>query len=176
MIAALIDAYERVRGGLGYQHTPRSFGAFPTDPYSHSPSHLGAQQPGMTGAVKEEILTRLGETGLRLDAGVIRFTPVLLRRSELLPAPASFTLVDAEGRDRTLDLPAGAMAFTHCQVPVVLRAGDGPFTTTVTHRDGRRVASPSDRIDPALTAAVLRRRGEITLIEVDVPRSLVTRP
>jgi hypothetical protein len=176
VVAALIDAYERVRAGLGYQQTPLSYGAFPTDPYSHTPAHLGAQQPGMTGVVKEEILTRRAELGVRVEAGSIRFTPTLLRRSELLATPTAWTLRDPEGAPRTIALPVGSLGFTLCQVPVVLRAAHGPFTVTVTWRDGRRVASPGDRIDRSTSAAVLGRRGEIALVEVDVPDHLILRP
>jgi hypothetical protein len=176
VVAALIDAYERVRAGLGYHQTPLSYGAFPTDPYSHTPAHLGAQQPGMTGVVKEEILTRRAELGVRVEAGAIRFTPTLLRRSELLAAPTAWTLRDPEGAPRTIALPVGSLGFTLCQVPVVLRAAHGPFTVTVTWRDGRRVASPGDRIDRSTSAAVLGRRGEIALVEVDVPDHLILRP
>ena len=55
----LADVYYRVRNGIGFNKTPAEYGAFPTDPYSHTPKHAGARQPGMTGQVKEEILTRL---------------------------------------------------------------------------------------------------------------------
>ena len=54
----LIQLYDRVRRGLGFNKTAVEYGAFPTDPYSHTPAHAGAQQPGMTGQVKEELLTR----------------------------------------------------------------------------------------------------------------------
>ena len=53
-------------------------GARSADPYSHTAGEGGAQQPGMTGRVKEEILTRWGELGLRFAGGLIRFDPVLL--------------------------------------------------------------------------------------------------
>ena len=58
--------YYRVREGIGFNKTPAEYGAFPTDPYSHTPGHGGAQQPGMTGQVKEEILSRFGELGVRV--------------------------------------------------------------------------------------------------------------
>ena len=32
-----------------------------------TPDHSGAQQPGMTGQVKEEIITRFGELGFSLE-------------------------------------------------------------------------------------------------------------
>jgi hypothetical protein len=72
-----------VRDGLGYRKGPAAYGAFPTDPYSHTPGEGGAQQPGMTGQVKEEILTRWGELGLRVREGRIHFDPVLLDAQEI---------------------------------------------------------------------------------------------
>ena len=75
--------YRRVRDGLGYRKEPAAFGAFPADPYSHTPASGGARQPGMTGQVKEEILSRWGELGLRVKAGRVHFDPVLLDEAEL---------------------------------------------------------------------------------------------
>jgi hypothetical protein len=102
-LPALVAHYRRVRGGLGYRKTAAEYGAFPSDPYSHTPGEGGAQQPGMTGQVKEEILTRWGELGLRFEAGAIRFDPVLLDAAE----------VPAEG----------ALAFTLAGVPYRIRRG-----------------------------------------------------
>ena len=82
-LAALCGYYRRVRDGLGYRKSAASYGAFPADPYSHTPAEGGAQQPGMTGQVKEEILTRWGELGLRVRGGRVHFDPVLLDESEL---------------------------------------------------------------------------------------------
>ena len=62
--AALAAAYYDIRQGLGFNKSPADYGAFPTDPYSHTPMGGGARQPGMTGQVKEEILTRFGELGV----------------------------------------------------------------------------------------------------------------
>ncbi len=60
-----------MRDGLGYRKGAADWGAFPADPYSHTPGEGGAQQPGMTGQVKEEILTRWGELGLRVRHGKV---------------------------------------------------------------------------------------------------------
>ena len=43
-----------INAGIGAHKSPELYGAFPTDPYSHTPGGKGAQQPGMTGQVKEE--------------------------------------------------------------------------------------------------------------------------
>jgi hypothetical protein len=102
-LPALQAHYRRVRDGLGYRKTAAEFGAFPADPYSHTPGEGGAQQPGMTGQVKEEILTRWGELGLRLKDGRVRFDPVLLDEVEI---PAG-----------------GALRFSWARVPYSLRKG-----------------------------------------------------
>jgi hypothetical protein len=92
-LPALVAHYRRVRDGLGYRKTAAEYGAFPADPYSHTPGEGGAQQPGMTGQVKEEILTRWGELGLRFGQGRVRFDPVLLDPGEIPPGDAlRFTL------------------------------------------------------------------------------------
>lgn len=81
--------YHRVRDGLGYRKSVAEYGAFPADPYSHTAAEGGAQQPGMTGQVKEEILTRWGELGLRVQGGRLRFCPLLTDPAEV---PAGGTL------------------------------------------------------------------------------------
>lgn len=113
--------YYRVREGLGFNKAPAEYGAFPTDPYSHTPKHAGAQQPGMTGQVKEEVLSRFGELGVRVADGVVRFRPDLLRACEFLTEPREFRVLDVDNNWIDLTVPAGALAFTWCQVPVVYK-------------------------------------------------------
>jgi len=98
---ALKSAYRRVRDGLGYRKSAADYGAFPADPYSHTPGEGGAQQPGMTGQVKEEVLTRWGELGLRVKNGRTVFDPILLDAGEV-----------PEG---------GALSFTYAGVPCTYR-------------------------------------------------------
>jgi hypothetical protein len=113
-LPALQAHYRRVRNGLGYRKSVAAYGAFPADPYSHTPAEGGAQQPGMTGQVKEEILTRWGELGLRVIAGQVHFNPVLLDEAEL---PAG-----------------GELAFTFARVPYTYQRG--PVTRLRVQRDG----------------------------------------
>jgi len=42
----LLDHYYEIEAGIGVHKSPELYGAFPTDPYSHTPQHRGAQQPG----------------------------------------------------------------------------------------------------------------------------------
>ena len=64
-VKSLYAAYYDIRQGIGFNKSPAEYGAFPTDPYSHTPETGQAKQPGMTGQVKEELLTRQIEFGLR---------------------------------------------------------------------------------------------------------------
>ena len=82
-VGSLLGFYRRVRGGLGFRKTPREFGAVPFEPYSHTPGDGGARQPGMTGQVKEDLLARLGEVGVRVRGGRSTFDPTLLDPNEL---------------------------------------------------------------------------------------------
>ena len=177
VIGRLRAAYEDVRHGLGYCKSPAVYGAFPVDPYSHTPAGKGAKQPGMTGQVKEEVLTRLGELGLRVESGVVVFSPVLLRASEWTQAQSVFAYLDVAGVGRELDLPVGSLAFTFCQVPVVYRLVDGssaegvgglsPTGLVVTLDDGTQVTA-NDRLDATLSAALFARTGRIASIQIDL--------
>ena len=120
----LAHLYYRVRQGLGFNKTPEEYGAFPMDPYSHTPKHAGAQQPGMTGQVKEEILTRFGELGVRVQNGEVNFQPNLLRAREFLSKPQQFRYLSTENQWQSLDIPAKSLAFTWCQVPIIYQLDD----------------------------------------------------
>jgi hypothetical protein len=174
-IERLADAYYRVRSGLSTDKAPAEYGAFPTDPYSHSPGHMGAQQPGMTGQVKEEILTRWGELGVRIVNGSIRFDPVLLRLREFIDGERPWTFVDVADVEQTIALPAGSLGFTYCQVPIVYRLVDGAMEITVTLADGSTTSVAGSSLDGDTSEAIFRRHGTVALIEVGVPRETITR-
>jgi hypothetical protein len=160
-------AYDEVCDGLGYRKTPIEFGAFPIDTYSHTPAHVGAQQPGMTGQAKEDILARFGELGAGAVDGRLRFAPRLLRRSELVDASHAFDYLALDGTAETWELPAGSMAFTCCQVPVCYRLGDAP-SIELERRDGTLERVAGDELGPDASAAIFGRRGLYRRISVTV--------
>ena len=165
--AALAERYYDVRAGLGFNKAPDVYGAFPTDPYSHTPANAGAKQPGMTGMVKEEILTRLGELGLWVSEGQVRFDPVLLRPSEFLETSETFRYFDLEGRDATIELEPGTLAFTYCQVPVVYRRSDAR-KIDLHLADGTVRTVEGWALDGESSAELFRRTGSITRVEVSL--------
>lgn len=120
----LCDFYRDVRSGLGYQKTPAEYGAFPTDPYSHTPKGHGARQPGMIGMVKEEILTRQLEVGVRFEDGRLVFDPYLLDPTELLSSPTNVTFMDVIGEQQTISLPVGSLTSFVCQTPIAVQFGE----------------------------------------------------
>ena len=171
-IAALREAYDDTRHGLGFTKTPEVYGAFPTDPYSHTPAHAGAQQPGMTGQVKEEILTRFGELGVHCTSGGITFEPRLLTLGEFFDAPHDFAFVGLAGGDEIWTLPAGSLGFTYCQVPVCYRLADSS-SITIERTDGTAETIPGSTLPAKDTASILARDGAVKRVTVDVPRNFL---
>jgi hypothetical protein len=162
--------YYRVRGGLGFNKTPAEYGAFPTDPYSHTPGHGGARQPGMTGQVKEEVLSRFGELGLRVAGGAVRFDPGLLRPCEFGSGARPFRFLDVHGQWQELVVPDAGLAFTWCQVPIVYRLRrSGRPELTVTLEDGTIENLPQLLLPPELSTELFRRSGGLRQIDVDIP-------
>ncbi|OLB76272.1 MAG: hypothetical protein AUI14_19290 [Actinobacteria bacterium 13_2_20CM_2_71_6] len=164
-LARIRSHYEAVRDGVGVHKSPQVHGAIPTDPYSHTPGFAGAQQPGMTGQVKEDIIARLGEMGLSVERGRVRFRVDLFRRGEFLAQPRPFRYLDVTGAPHTIELPAGTLGYTACQVPVVMHR-QGPARLVVTGSDGTSRTGDSLDLDPATSAALFGRTGEIERLDV----------
>jgi len=142
------------------------------DPYSHTPKHAGAQQPGMTGQVKEEVLTRFGELGVRVHAGAVHFEPALLRAVEFSREPRVFRYLDVNGDWQDIDLPAAALAFTWCQVPVVYELQEtGSPSLTLTYEYGRTKELQKLSLSESVSAELFQRSGHIRQINVTVVRA-----
>ncbi len=174
VIDHLIRDYWRVRAGLGFNKTAAEYGAFPTDPYSHTPAHAGAQQPGMTGQVKEELLTRPLELGVRVNGGQICFDPILLRRGEFLEQPETWQVVGFDDSTITIDLPAGALGLTVCQVPVVVTLTSGEAGVVVGYADGAEDRIEGLCVDAATSRAVFDRTGHVARLTAFIPETAVT--
>jgi hypothetical protein len=159
--------YDEICDGLGFRHDPAGFGAFPMDTYSHTPAHRGAQQPGMTGQAKEDILARFGELGARAVNGRLRFAPRLLRRSEFTEAPGRFEYLALDGTPTTWELAPGSLAFTVCQVPVCYRIGDA-HTIELEHSDGTVEILAGQELGPDPSAGIFDRRGTCRRVTVTV--------
>jgi hypothetical protein len=167
VIQQLGRLYYRIRKGIGFNKTPQEYGAFPTDPYSHTPTHAGAQQPGMTGQVKEEILTRFRELGICVDAGAVTFAPRLLREREFATEPGSLRYLDVDDQWRELAIPPAGLAFTWCQVPLVyVLDDDAEPSVTITRDDGSRQTLPGLALPADISTEVFQRGGRIRRLDL----------
>lgn len=164
----LAESYREVRAGLGFTKSSKTYGAFPTDPYSHSPRHGGAQQPGMTGQVKEEILTRMCELGVHVESGRVQFAPVLLDRHEFFNTDHRFEYIDIDNQLQTWNLGPGTLAFTAFQVPVCYQLGDAA-SITLTLADGRTTTVEGDALPVLESRHLFERNGLIRSLVVVVP-------
>lgn len=144
LIRRLAACYFDIQRGLGFRKTPEGYGAFPAEPYSHSPAHAGARQPGLTGQVKEGILCRLGELGVDFRDGRLRFRPRLLRRAEFgdnAAGSVGFTLAGTPVRYRLREDLERPVCRVHCTGSPALEVTDAEFdaelTREITGRSGR---------------------------------------
>jgi hypothetical protein len=161
------NLYYRVRQGLGFNKSPDEYGAFPTDPYSHTPRQSGARQPGMTGQVKEELLSRFGELGVRVHNGQVHFQPGLLRAREFVIEPRETAYLDVGGEWRNVAVSANELLFTWCQVPVTYRLGHNcQPSLTVVRDDGVERVSTDLVLPVEESAELFRRSGRIRQLVV----------
>ena len=111
--------YRAIREGIGSHKTPAEYGSFPFDAYSHTPSMMGVQQPGMTGQVKEDIISRFFELGVHVQDGQITFCPTML--------------TDADFRD-------GELRFSYCGTEIIYRkTGKGTGSVTLTPEQSQHI-------------------------------------
>lgn len=156
-----------IQAGIGVKKTPALYGAFPTDPYSHTPGHAGAQQPGMTGQVKEDIITRFGELGVRVKDGEISFRPLLLNREEFLPAPRRFEYYNIGDEPKIIELQKNSLAFTFCQIPLIYSISAGNRIHII-YSDGKQKEIAGTTINQELSSLIFERNSGIEKIIVEV--------
>jgi hypothetical protein len=167
--AALVERLQRqyagIREGIGVHKRPEVYGAMPTDPYSHTPGFAGVQQPGMTGQVKEDLISRLGEMGVAVEGGQLNFRAYLVSRGEFLVKARTFRFYDLDGQERSLDLEPGTLAFTTCQVPVVAHRS-GPPRIQTTFTDGSCRTVEGLRLDAETSTAIFGRTRIVRSLDV----------
>ena len=167
--AAVINAlhvhFVEIGEGIGVHKTPEVYGAFPTDPYSHTPLHRGAQQPGMTGQVKEDILTRIGELGVKVKEGELTFQPNLLDKNQFLQQDETVTFIDFSNQPYKVNLEQGSLAFTVCQVPIIYKMGNSN-EVEVKYQNDQIETFSSLKLNHELSQNIFQRTGEIILVTV----------
>jgi hypothetical protein len=170
VIGKLLEHYYEINQGIGVHKSPTLYGAFPTDPYSHTPAGKGAQQPGMTGQVKEDILCRFGELGIVVNKGKLSFNPSMLRKDEFLTKNQVFEYVDVSTKLNQLQIEEGSLCFTYCQIPVVYKISEVEELEVLLN-NGRSLKLNGSTLDGSMSQMVFKRTGDIIQIIAHVKES-----
>ena len=158
---ALLKQFRASKAGIGVEKSPEVYGAFPTDAYSHTPSFAGVQQPGLTGQVKEDFISRFGELGVKVKDGRVHFNPLLLEKAEFLSEKQEWTLPT-----ETLELEKGSLGFTFCTVPVIYSLSDHK-KIVVFFKDGSEETF-EEALNLETSQSMFDRDGKIDRIEVTI--------
>ena len=165
MIGQLLEHFYEINEGIGVHKSPQLYGAFPTDPYSHTPGGKGAQQPGMTGQVKEDVISRFGELGVFVKHGKLYFNPCLLRKEEFLSKETNFEYLSLFNGSQNKTIPADSLAFTYCQVPIIYHISDKDHLEII-FNDGTSSKIDALVIDHETSEKIFKRTGEVIQIKV----------
>ncbi len=164
VVDSLASHFDQFRLGVGAEKHPVEYGAFPTDPYSHTPENAGVKQPGMTGQVKEDVLSRFAEVGVMIEDAKVTFDPLLFQRDELLKKPSEFEYCNVSGELQSVTVAEGGLGFTLFQVPVVYRSGDAD-RVEVHFADGSSTSVDGKTLDHEISQKLFSRTGEVVRIE-----------
>jgi hypothetical protein len=148
-LPALLDIYREIKAGIGAEKNPEEYGAIPTDPYSHTPAMYGAQQPGMTGQVKEDIISRWMELGIELTGGAIHFHGEWIQPGEF----------DKEGK----------LQFTLCGIPFIYKKGEDE-KTEIHLRSEENPVNGSHVIGSPYSKEIFSRSGNVQKVIVHFAR------
>ncbi len=158
------EHYYEIKAGIGLYKSPELYGAFPTDAYSHTPAAAGAKQPGLTGQVKEDVLSRMAELGIHIRNGEIVFKPSLLNEKEYLEGTGIFAFIDQDGKEAKIDLKQGQLAFTFCQVPVIYSQKQKQ-EVIIEFENGEKINYPGNSINKKISSSIFNRSGMVRKIE-----------
>ncbi len=171
-IGRLLEHYYEINEGIGVHKSPELYGAFSTDPYSHTPYGKGAQQPGMTGQVKEDILSRFGEIGITMHKGHLAFKPYMLRKDEFFKKAKQVNYIDLEHNLKTLEVPENSLCFTICQTPVIYSISDHN-EIEVTQSDNSSHSINGLELPEDISSSIFKREGKVEHLRVFVDQSIL---
>lgn len=166
-VGRLLEHFYEINEGIGVHKSPELYGAFPTDAYSHTPFGKGAQQPGMTGQVKEDLLSRFGELGILVKDGQLQFKPDLLRKEEFLTEEKTIEYFDVKSNASSLTLLENSLFFTKCEVPVIYEISENEGLEIFD--ENNEVKTMNELIiSKEDSENIIKRNGKISLIKVKI--------
>jgi hypothetical protein len=146
----LFKHYTLVQKGIGSHKSPKDYGSFPFDPYSHTPMMAGVQQPGMTGQVKEDIISRFYELGVTVNNGLISIKPQILKKSEFISQSAEYN--------------APYLSFTYCKVPFVYVLNNKEGIEVIT--SGKATSVSGYTLSKDQSQSIIKRDGKVEKVIV----------
>lgn len=155
VVEKLKQHYYAIKQGIGAHKQPQAYGSFPFDPYSHTPIMSGVQQPGMTGQVKEDVISRFNELGVKVECGKIHIQTTLFNQAEL------FQIHPQNGYPE--------LHFTYCSVPFVYR-NDGSEGIEVKYSHGAVDVSNGYVLSKDVSQLIFSRSKEIDSIVVKLKK------
>jgi hypothetical protein len=125
----------------------------------------------MTGQVKEEVLSRFGELGVRVKNGAVNFEMALLREREFMTERRNFCFLNIDGHWEDLAVPTAGLAFTWCQVPIVyvLRDDEVP-SLVITWNDGTTTTLTKLALPAEDSGEIFSRSGRIRKLQLTIRR------
>ena len=160
----LLKRYRNIRNGLGFNKEPGVWGAFPVDAYSHTSFGGCAKQPGMTGQVKEEIITRFTELGVIINDEVLY---TFVDKSEFLQKCSEFEFIRSDNSKQVVILDKNSLAFTFCQTPIVY-VKNGGHSIIVEFKNGIKQELAGNILPKSLSQSIFLRENEISIITVNM--------
>jgi len=151
LLQKLTKHYYDVKTGSGANKSPKEYGAFPFDPYSHTPTMAGVQQPGMTGLVKEDIVSRFIELGLKVENGCLRIEKTMLKAEEFLMP--------------TVENAYPHLSFTYCSIPFEYKI-DVKEGVEIWYQNGEKELLSTYILSPTQSSLVFNRDERIQKIVV----------
>ena len=148
-IAALKKHYFEIKAGIGAHKAPADYGSFPFDPYSHTPLMAGVQQPGMTGQVKEDIISRFMELGIEIVNGKIVFNKYLINELDFIA-----------------NADAPYLQFSYCATPIKY-VKNNLNSIEITYNNGTSKSIAALEIDAATSQQIFGRTKAISQIIVN---------
>lgn len=173
MASEILTHYRTICEGIGVHKSPRDYGAFPTDPYSHTPLSRGAQQPGMTGQVKEDVICRMRELGVFYDRGTIQFAPNMISHRDFLRYTCAIDFQGVRGDIQHITLAKEMLFLSVCQTPIRYELAE-TNNVTIYWRTGDVQSFPSLALPPLVSSSIIARTGDVELIHVALDRSSVS--
>lgn len=150
LIDKLKTHFVNIKKGIGSHKSPEEYGAFPTDPYSHTPSMAGVQQPGMTGQVKEDLLSRLIELGVTINEGKICFKPDMLNINDFI--------VDTVDNSKFI-------SFSFCGTNIKYKTASENHIV-IEMNDGSKLKLETNEIDSETCEKIFLRNSNVKVINV----------